>query len=233
MRLGKKQHGFSCKIKKHARRKAVICFLTALLLLLTVYTFRTIRPTFARLAQARAKELAVAVINREILSVFSEREIALDTILSLHKDSNQSVHALQADLTEISMLKADLNLKITKALAEIEEDVLKIPLGSLTGNDLLAGVGPSVSFRVKPYGTAVTDVVTDFSEAGINQSKLDISVDVKTNFSILMPTMKASGKVETTVPVFSTVIVGEVPQSYTNVDRYGFEYEEDVLELAE
>ena len=39
-------------------------------------------------------------------------------------------------------------------------------------------------------------------------------------------------QVETTVPVVQTVIVGEVPGSYVNVDRDGQQFEEDVLQLA-
>ena len=84
-----------------------------------------------------------------------------------------------------------------------------------------------------PYGTAETNIITDFSESGINQTKLDVSISVKADLSILIPTIRKKSTVETTVPILQTVIVGSVPNSYTHVDRDGYAFEDDVLQLAE
>ena len=48
-----------------------------------------------------------------------------------------------------------------------------------------------------------------------------------------MPAMNKKSTVETTVPIIQTVIVGDIPESYTNVDRDGYQFEDDVLQLAE
>ena len=39
-------------------------------------------------------------------------------------------------------------------------------------------------------------------------------------------------EVKTKMPVIQTIIVGDVPDTYTNVERSGDELEDDVLEMS-
>ncbi len=197
------------------------------------YALYVMRPAFAALAENRAKEIAISTINQTISQTFASYEMEYGDIVAFERDNDNKINVVKSNLAGISKLKSDLNLEIQKKIAETEQSALKIPLGSLTGNELLIGTGPSVSFRIKPYGNTVTDITTDFSEAGINQTKLDVTVKVTADLSVLMPTMQRKSTVETSVPIIQTVIVGTTPDSYTHVDRDGFSYEDDVLELAE
>ena len=81
--------------------------------------------------------------------------------------------------------------------------------------------------------TCFFDISTKFSHEGINQTIFEVEAEVTADVSVFMPTIRTSEKVCAKVPVISAIIVGDVPQSYTNVDRHGEEYEDDVLELIE
>ena len=200
---------------------------------ISYYMLWIVRPTFAALAVNHAKNVAIRTIHQTISENVSQKQIEYDSIVLLERNADNSITALKSNLAGISKLKSDLNLEIVENISQINQDTLQVPLGSLLGNDLFAGLGPKISFQIMPYGTAETDIVTNFKESGINQTMLDVSVKVKADLSVLMPTLRKKSTVETTVPVIQTVIVGDVPESYTHVGREGHAYEDDVLEVLE
>ncbi len=234
MRLGAKRYIFTKRSDQKKFFCAVFFFVAALFVFGTFcYFLHVIRPTFAALAENRAKEIAIYTINEAISEKFVSQRLQYTDIVELERGSENKVTAVKSDLIGISKLKSELNLEILEKISKLDCDNLHVPLGSLMGNDIFAGLGPNIPFQIKPYGTAITDIKTTFSEAGINQTKLDVTVNVKTDLSILMPTMRKKSTVETSVPIIQTVIVGDIPDSYTHVDRDGLQYEDDVLELVD
>ncbi len=234
MRLGEKQYiGLSLTKKQSIKRTAFLCLFIFLLFATLVYALSVIRPAFLSLAEAKAKKIAVKTMNEAVLSSFAENEEAYQNLIAYTYDAYGDIGAVNSNLTEINQLKARLNLDMISALESLKKQRLTVPIGNLTGNDLFAGLGPDLSFYIKPYGTAECDIVTDFSEMGINHTKLDISVSVRADVSVLAPSIRKMSTVTSTVPVISTVIVGDVPESYTNIDREGAPYEEDLLEVLE
>lgn len=233
MRLGNKRYIFAKKTDCARITRAILFVLLPLSLLsLFLYTVSVIRPAFALLAENRAKQIALRTINETVVELFSNEQTDYHDIVEFERNDDNSINAVKSNLANISNLKSRLNLEILKKIAEKDSSELSVPLGSLMGNDLFAGLGPSISFRIKPYGSVITDITTDFTDAGINQTKLDVTVKVNADFSVLMPTMRKNSSVETTVPIISTVIVGDVPENYTNIEREGLAYEDDVLEVV-
>lgn len=234
MRLGKKHYIWS---RTKAGKRFSRSFWAVLSLFLFVgvgyYMLSIVRPTFAALAVNQARNIAIRTIHQTVSKNVSQKQTEYDSIVALERSADNSITALKSNLSGISKLKSDLNLEILHNISQIDRDRLQIPLGSLLGSDLFAGLGPKISFQIMPYGTAETDIITNFKEAGINQTMLDVSVKVKADVSVLMPTLRKKSTVETTVPVMQTVIVGDVPDSYTHVGREGHAYEDDVLEVLE
>lgn len=234
MRLGSKRYILATKSK----RKKLSSFFTFFIILMLVtgmliYALTVMRPAFSSLAQNRAKELASRIINEAISDKIASERTEYSDIVEFERDNDNNISAVKSNLSGISKLKSDLTLKILEKISSIDQSTLKVPLGSIMGNDIFVGCGPQIPFSIKPFGTAVCDIKTDFTDVGINQTKLDVTVTVKADLSVLMPTMQKVSTVTTTVPIVQTVIVGDVPGSFTHVDRDGLDYEDDVLQLAE
>lgn len=232
MRLGAKRY---ISIRREKRKSAARWLIVLGVFAMTVgavwYGVCVLRPAFCALAENRAKELAVVAIHEAIAEKFSQDEY-LD-VVQLERDADNKVSAVRSDMARFSKLKSELNLEIQKSISSLDKSTLSVPLGSLTGSELFYGMGPDISFEIKPYGTILCDIATAFTEAGINQTMCDVAVSVKAELSVLMPTLQRKSVVETSVPVAQTIIVGDVPESFTHVDRDGKEFEDDVLQLAE
>lgn len=233
MRLGPKRYIFkSTRARKCALRFVFLCAISVLIFSLFFYSISVIRPHFCVLAEAKAKEISAQVINEVIKENFLDT-ISYDDIVSIERGEDGKITAVKSNLSFVSSMKSDLSLKIYDKLSEIDSSDLKIPLGSLSGLDILSGMGPFVSFDIKPYGMAETDILTDFSESGINQTKCSVLVSARASVSVLGLSVNKKSITDVSLPVIETVIVGDVPESFTHVDRDGYAFEDDVLQLKD
>lgn len=197
------------------------------------YSFSVIVPNVRKLAVNRAKEIAVITIHEQIAKKLQEAEIDYDSIVRFTYADDGKIRAVSNNVSAVNILKSELVQEITQAISGIKTSEIALPLGTLSGVDFLYGAGPVLPISIKPYGYANADIDTRFYSSGINQTIFEVTANVSADVTVLMPMIKSDEKIKTSVPVISTVIVGDVPGSYTNVERYGEEFEEDVLQLAE
>ncbi len=234
MRLGAKKIIYRTdKSKKIAR---LIIFLAIALISVSVmffYFMNVLRPSVINMAKAKAKEIGVMTINRVVAEKLENENVKFSDIISLTYSENGKISALSSNVSLASKLKSELALEVTEAISKISKSELGITLGTLSGIDILYGTGPVIPIEIKPYGYADTNIQTRFHEEGINQTAFEVIAEVSSDISILMPSINKSEKIKTSVPIVSAVIVGDVPESYTNVDRDGYEYEDDVLQLKQ
>ena len=93
---------------------------------------------------------------------------------------------------------------------------LSIPVGSLTGVALLAGRGPDVHIKVLSVGSPTAEFENRFTDAGINQTKHQIKLDVVIDIDVIMPWQTVSTQVVSEILIAETVLLGDVPQTYLN-----------------
>ena len=78
--------------------------------------------------------------------------------------------------------------------------------------------GPRIPLRVTMSGNALTTMNSAFSSAGINQTSHQIELEVTVRIYAAIPGFRSSIETTTNYLVAETVLVGEVPDSFTQVD---------------
>ena len=106
------------------------------------------------------------------------------------------------------------------------DEGIAIPLGTITGSKLLAGMGPKIPVRIISFPAVSTDFESEFEYSGINQTCHKIYLTLQARIRI-MPPKHRRYKHFSRVPVTETIIVGDVPHTYINVDDKG-----DMLNLV-
>lgn len=232
MRLG--AHRRICiKSKNYSRHHfsfgLAALFLTLVFLSAALFFVKIIRPTMIALAKNEATVLAELAIHRVVGELFENTDCR--DIVTVKNLDDGSVSAVESNMSRINSLKAKSSLAITQGIADICETKISLPLGTLAGVDLLAGTGPRLPISLMPYGNAIVDFKTEFSETGINQTLLSVNLVVTATVGIVMPSVNTTGCITTEIPVTQTVIVGKIPDNYVNIDRVGEDYEGDVLDI--
>ena len=98
-------------------------------------------------------------------------------------------------------------------LQSIEGEVVNIPLGQIFGSQILAYHGPKIPVTLIPIGTVHVDITHSFSEAGINQTRHKIYLEVFAGVQFVVPFISAEREVMTAVPIAETVYMGDVPNT--------------------
>lgn len=90
--------------------------------------------------------------------------------------------------------------------------------GSFTGFKLLAGKGPGVPIKISSIGNVETDLKSEFSAQGINQTLHRVYLQVVCEVSILTPYDNITEKIVNQVLIAENVIIGRIPNTYYNLE---------------
>ena len=197
------------------KAKLICFFLSVALLSLTIVGTNHLRSLLGNLAVTRVSNMVGRVVMEAVSDAVNSGEIQYNDLISLEKDADGGIAALQSNMAEFNRLQSAITKDILDRLGQVSEMDLTIPLGTLTGSALLAGRGPSFTVRMQSTGSCTATFSNDFSDAGINQTTHRILLNVDVSVSILLPGFRTGTKVSNTFSVAETVIVGAVPDSYT------------------
>ena len=204
--------------KRKRRQQAVALLVTAVFLsagsviLLEV----KIRPVLAAIAESRAKNIATQAVNDAVWQVLSDEKISYDSLVSFTYGQDGKINAVAVNSVKLNTVCAQIRSRITDYFSALSEKIISIPIGSLTGIDLLAGRGQSVNIGITLSGSSQTEVINEFETAGINQTRHQIILKIKTKIYIIMQSGNITTETENSIIAAETVIVGEVPEIYSD-----------------
>ena len=96
---------------------------------------------------------------------------------------------------------------------------------------MLSGRGPGVKIRISSIGNIETNLNSEFTSQGINQTLHRIYVDISCNVKVLTPFKDIERKITNKVLLAENVIVGNTPDIYYNLE--GLNGTSDALEMVE
>ena len=218
------------KLHSEKARKITIIMIILIIAFSTVkLTLDAVLPIFDTLCENRAKSIATIVSNEQATIVM--REHSYDELFTIEKDNNGNITMLKSNVIPINEIISDVANKIQEELNKKGRENIEIALGSFTGFKLLAGRGPGVKIRISSIGDVETDLKSEFTAQGINQTLHRVYLQVKCNVNILTPFDNISRDIVNQVLLLENVIVGNIPSSYYNFD--GLNEARDALEVVE
>ena len=200
----------------------IIAFLTVKIILDSVL------PIFDTLCENEAKSIATIVSNEQATNVM--REHSYDELFTIEKDSDGNITMIKSNVVPINEIISDVANKIQIELDNKGRDDIEIALGSFTGFKLLAGRGPGIKIRISTIGNVETDLRSEFTAQGINQTLHRVYLEVKCNVSILTPFDNIERQITNQVLLIENVIVGNIPSTYYNLEGLN---QSDAIELVE
>lgn len=177
-----------------------------------------LRELTTQIAISDASDIVTAVVNNAVSDIIDADGYDFDYFVSLDKNSDGEVTAISSNMAHINALSAQI---LDRVISSTENGVLniKIPVGNLTGSNLLVGKGPDVSVDIIMLTSSRVDFKSEIFSSGINQTKYQLMLEVSVDIDVLIPWGTDSATVITEVLVADTVIVGKVPQTYLNMEK--------------
>lgn len=206
-------------IKSENKKTRKICF-TVLILVVAIVTgyniLKGVDPIFEGLCIEKAQSIATDITNRKASDILAQYDYQ-NTVQMIRSDDGKN-SILKTDIVTINKIASDIAIAIQNEIDDLEKQEIEIPVGALTGNKYLAGMGPNIKIKIISAGDIVTDIKTEFKAAGINQTVYRIYLNLECNVSILTAYKTIGDTIINQVLLVETVVVGEVPETYLELE---------------
>lgn len=190
-----------------------------LVCLLTHTLNARLRPVLETAASSQATNLMTQAIDAAVDNCLQENQMDYSDFVTLETDAAGKVTSITSNTTANSRFKRQVVEAVIRQLGALDSDELGVPLGSLTGQPLLSGAGPRVRVRVDSVGEVTADYDNTFTSAGVNQTLHRVCLNINAVVYLFLPGEVYPVSVSSSVCVAETVIVGETPDTYLNLEK--------------
>ena len=166
------------------------------------------------MAETQIKNSTSDLINDAIDRQIETGNVQYDRIVYFEKDLNGRITALKTNMSEVNRLKTDILNIINDDILALDTSDIGIPLGSLFLSEFFSGRGPSIPVHIISIRNSEASFSSAFSEAGINQTLQQLTMDISVDVAILVLGKTENFTVSSQVVVAETIIVGQVPDTF-------------------
>lgn len=223
---------FDLKIGEHKIKKRQKIIKIMFIMIVAFSTIKivldAILPLFDSLCEDKAKSIATIVSNEEATNVM--REHTYEELFSIERDNEGNIIMIKSNVFPINEIISDVAVRIQNSLDERGRENIKIALGTFSGFKLLAGRGPQIPITISSIGNVETDLRSEFTAQGINQTLHRVYLQVDCEVSILSPYHNITYKISNQVLLAENVIVGKIPNTYYNLNGLDSNNMVDVIE---
>lgn len=192
------------------------------------FVIQSIKPIMEQQCKNMSKSIATKICNNEATEVM--KKYTYDDLLIITKDEKGNIKMVGTNVVTVNEIISDIPVHIQNALEKSENNSFGIRLGSFLGSNLFAGRGPNVNIKMEIAGNLDTELKSEFVAAGINQTLHKIYLEIKCNVIILTPFETMEEQIVNQVLLAEGLIVGEVPNSYYNLEGINKDNTVDIIE---
>lgn len=205
------------KTRRRYKRKNLNKWLLICAVLVTAVFFlmakieKSIRPYAVMQAEHFAQKTANEVIEHSVAEYLDKNKFTYSDFAAVLYDENKRIASVETMPYTINKVQSELTLLINTQLGLSGKRSAKISLGSLTGSYLLTGKGPKLKVRVAPIGVADVELKSEFSVAGLNQTRHRISAVIHVKMTSSVPLYSFETASDFEFILAENILVGAVP----------------------
>ena len=216
--------------EKQKKRKK---FIQLIMIIFIAFTFayfvlQAIKPIMEQQCKSMAKSISTKICNAEATEVMKRYQY--EDLFIITKDDEGNVKMVGTNVITINEIISDIPIRIQEQLEKSENNNFDIRLGSFLGSNLFAGRGPNINIKMEVVGSLDTDLRSEFTSAGINQTLHRVYLEIKCNVVILTPFETIEDEIFNQVLLAEGVIIGNVPSSYYNLEGMTTDNAIDIIE---
>lgn len=206
------------KLERRLRRGLPLWVLTWLvaagvMLCAVRVTERALRPVLAAAARYQVRSQVTAAVEQWAARDLQERGVDYSDFVTITRNEAGEITALSADMARLNLLRAELSAHLLERLEDSQLE-LTVPVGSLLPLEPTWARGPELHLRALALGTASAEFESEFTSAGINQTRHRLWLELSVPVTVLLPGGGEELTVDSRLCVAETVIVGQVPQTW-------------------
>lgn len=230
------------KRRKNNISKVKLLLLTMLLLLITSFFVmfflgNKLLPLFINYSESEVKKIITIIIHKSVTKELTD-SLKDNNLFMIIKDKENNIQAIDFNTVTVNDFLMKVTHKVQENLREIENGnisliesyeinikdfnykkyrkgvIFEVPAGILFSNVLLNNIGPRIPVRLNLIGNVTSNINTKIKEYGINNSVLNVNLEIKVVEKVILPIISKNIEVMVEVPISIKVIQGKVPEYY-------------------
>lgn len=218
----------SPKAKKEKKKMLKIFAILIIAFTFAYFSLQAIKPIIEMQCKNKAKSIATKICNNEATKVM--KNYTYEDLVKVSKDGDGNVKMASTNMITVNEIISAIPVNIQEEMEKSQNNTFSIRLGSFLGSNLFAGRGPRVNIKIEMVGNLDTELKSEFTSCGINQTLHNIYLEVICHVIILTPYNTMEEKIINQVLLAESIIVGEVPSSYYNLEGMTRDNMLDVIE---
>ncbi len=217
------------------RFNRIIIFVSVMSVILSsfaVYVDFRLRDIAKAFAKSAAKTALIDAVNVAFEQVMENTDISYNELAVINRNESGLATTVEIDTVSANHLKAVLTNAIAKELQKISTITVSVPISAAFGIYYSAFETPKFEYKVHITTTVITDFKSNFYSAGINQVLHQIVLRVNLESNLAMREGDTETLTSTDFLIAQTVIVGAVPDAFTEVKNATDEVVEDIFDFG-
>ncbi|MBR2302818.1 MAG: sporulation protein YunB [Clostridia bacterium] len=169
---------------------------------------------------AKVQSATMSAVNNAVIEVMSQ-SVSYSDLMMVEKDSNGDIAMFETNSVLVNRLARETAKKTQQNLQKNNVLYVSMPIGQLTGIAFFSNIGPDFNIKVTPYESVNCFFMSEFEEAGINQTRHKIFLNVIADMRVILPGVDKTISTCTEVLVCESLLVGKVPQIYLSNEKIG------------
>lgn len=215
---------FPRKVKEKKKKSFLRRLITRLAILavaffvLAIIILNAVTPIIVKTAEAKLKSMSVAAVNNAVFDVMTT-SVSYNDLITITTDQSGNIRLISANTQLINRLAQETSRAATAYLSKIQG--IGITVGTMTGIAALMGKGPEIIIQAVPSGSVICEFMSEFEEAGINQTHHKIYLEVLCLVVLILPANRIEIYNKVQVLISENIIVGAVPETFVRVGTLG------------
>lgn len=209
----------------------MLCLLLSFIIAIGVFYETVVFPSVEDYIISLLQTKILNLISESVSYVLSQEGLTYDDFVKIKTNNDDTISTIEIDTVTLNRIKSGM-AKLSSKLADNTEDITAhVPLGTVFGSSLFSGTGPLLPFSVKTTSSVFADYISEFTDAGINQTLHRIIIKIRCESTLIVPLHQSKFTTNSDFIMAQSVIVGDVPENYTVVIENGSAIEDTVSNI--
>ncbi|MBR1884036.1 MAG: sporulation protein YunB [Clostridia bacterium] len=197
-------------------KKSFVFFLILIVIVVFLFNFYiNAVDVIQSFCESKARYIALDATNKSIIENIDG--IEYEDLVKVERDENNKVVSLSANTIKLTKLSTEISSDIKERISNLDSTEVNVPITSILKLKALSSVGPKLHLKLLPSSSVIAVFKSEFEEAGINQVRNRIYIEVTTKVRFLAPIQIETQEYVNQINVVETILVGDVPATYYSI----------------
>ncbi len=208
------------KNAKFKRFKILLVFICLFIVATLIYFQRNVTRVLISISEATIRSITTVAVNDAIYYTLNDA-LRYEDLIKIERDGDGNVSTITTDSLKINRIARDTAYFSQENLNKMSAEGIMVPIGALTGIEALAGFGQKINIKIIPISNVECRFVSKFVDAGINQTKHSLYLEIVSDISIILPSKSTNLASTIEVLICESVISGKIPDTYLQASLAG------------